>query len=891
MLRKLQQLAFGGELELRERMFRIIILIGGLAAVLGMLEYMTLTDVYALVVPLFAMTIVIGIAIVATFKYRKIEISAVLVGIAITVIVFPAMFFLSGGVNGGAAIWFVQGMFYIFIMFSGRRLAFFLSLSIVVDMITYWLAYHHPEMVIPMESPLAAYLDSFFGVVAVGITVGAILKFQMKIFQNERATTLSQKEELEKISNSKNEFFANMSHEIRTPINTIIGLNEMILRETNEAGTREYAGNIQIASKMLLNLVNDIMDLSQMEIRKMEIVPVKYKTKGLFEELIDMVRTGIKEKQLEFMVDIDGNLPCVLFGDEKRIKQILLNILANAVKYTETGSVMLSAHAESLEEGEIRLKVSVADTGIGIRKEDLEHLYDPFKRVDEKSHLRVEGSGLGLSICKQLIDLMGGEITVDSIYTKGSVFTVILRQRVIDSAPIGNVQFLKKGSEGEQVYYKQSFEAPEARILIVDDNKMNSMVVSRLLRSTKVQTDIAGSGAMCLEKTKQKYYHVILMDYMMPEMDGVETLKELRRQENGLCRESAVIILTANILTGARQLCRDFGFDSYLEKPIQAERLEAEILRFLPEDIIEYRMYEGDTAAGENEMQRISRRKRKKIYITSDCVSDLPEELLEKYDIKLMYLYIKTEKGRFADTKEIDSDSLSQYLSQDSCSVHADSVSVEEYEEFFAEVLTQAEHVIHVSMAAHAGKSYGAAVSAARGFDHVHVIDSGHISGGEGLAVLYAAKLAQEGHNTREICEEVRRIKNRIETKFLMPSARFFYLNGYTGVVTAKICDVLKLHPVLATKQSRIMIVGVRRGKLENAWKYYIRYHLFKKWKIETDVVVITYAGCSVRQQEMIRKEVLKCIPFQKVIMQKSSFSNACNSGPGTIGIAYYVKE
>lgn len=891
MLKKLYRIVFSREMPLRERMFRVIVLVGGIAAVLGILEYMMLTDIPALLVPLFAMATVIAIAIVATFKYRKIDFSATLVGIAITVMVFPTMFFLSGGVDGGATIWFVQGLFYVFMMFSGRKLAFFMVLSFAVDAATYWIAYQYPHLVIPMESRRAVYLDSFFGVIAVGVSVGAILKFQMKIFETERAISSSQKEELEKINNSKNEFFANMSHEIRTPINTIIGLNEMILRENPQGATGEYAQNIQIASKLLLNLINDILDLSQMEIKRMEIVPVEYHTRELFEELVELTKVGMQEKGLDFLVDIDETLPSVLLGDEKRIKQVLLNILANAVKYTNTGSVTFSAHGEMASEGNITLKVSVEDTGVGIRKEDLAYLYDAFRRVDEKNHLRVEGSGLGLAIAKQLLDLMGGEISVDSIYTKGTIFTVTLTQQVADAAPIGDIRFLERKQDNGRPYYMQSFEAPEARVLIVDDNEMNAMVVSRLLLSTKVQVDIVGSGAMCLERTRQKYYHVILMDYMMPGMSGVETLKALRKQENGLCRDSAVVVLTANILTGARQLCRDYGFEGYLEKPIQGAKLEAEILKFLPEDIVEFRIGPGDAEEKKEKLQQISRRKRKRIYITSDCVCDLPDELLEKYDIKLMYLYIKTERGRFADTREIDSDSLSRYLTDTECRVHADSVSVEEYEEFFAEVLTQAEHVIHISMAAYAGKSYGVAVLAAKGFDHVHVIDSGQISGGEGLIALYAAKLALEGSGVGTICEEVERIKGRIETKFLMPGSRIFYQNGYTNLVTDKVCQFFKLRPVLGMKQSRLVIVGFRKGELERAWKRHIHTQLWWKRKIDTDVVIITYVGCTVRQQEMIREEVLKCVPFDKVIMQRGSFSNACNSGLGTIGIAYYTKD
>lgn len=240
---------------------------------------------------------------------------------------------------------------------------------------------------------------------------------------------------------------------------------------------------------------------------------------------------------------------------------------------------------------------------------------------------------------------MDGEITVDSIYTKGTTFTVILKQQIIDERPIGKLDFMGRSHIGTESSYQQSFEAPEARILIVDDNELNATVVQRLLTHTNVQTDIACGGEACLEKTRQKYYHVILMDYMMPKMNGIETLQAVRRQENGLCRGSAIIILTANIMMDARRICTEYGFDGYLEKPIQPERLEAEILSFLPNDIVEYRRDLSGEPAGEGRIEQIASREKKKIYIASDCICDLPDELLEQYDIKLMYLYIETKKG------------------------------------------------------------------------------------------------------------------------------------------------------------------------------------------------------------------------------------------------------
>lgn len=890
MLRKLGDKVLGRELEQKERTFRIIILLGGSMSIAGIIECILVMDIDIIFAPLFLLLVVMGAAFFATFKYHKVDIAAVLMGLVIMGL-FPCMFFLSGGVEGGATIWFVLGLFYIFMMFSGKRLAVFFILTAAVDVGTYVAGYLHPEWIVPMRSRMAVFIDSFFAVTVVGIAVGSILKFQMKIYEIERNVTLQQKEELEKISNSKNEFFANMSHEIRTPINTIIGLNEMILRGGSAEEIQEYAGNIQVASRMLLNLVNDILDLSRMEIKRMEIVPETYETAGLLKELIDMIQVTIREKKLELRVDIDEALPAVLYGDEKRIKQVLLNLLTNAVKYTEEGSVTFAVRAEEIKDGEVCLRITVADTGIGIRKEDFDVLYDAFRRVDKKRTNRVEGSGLGLAITKQLLDLMGGEITVDSIYTKGSTFTVMLKQRIVDERPIGKLDFTGRSHIGAESSYRQSFEAPEARILIVDDNEMNAVIVQRLLAQTNVQTDIACGGEACLEKTRQKYYHVILMDYMMPKMNGIETLQEVRRQENGLCRESAIIILTANILMDARRLCAEYGFDGYLEKPIQPERLEAEILNFLPDDIVEYRRELPGTPAGEGQIEQIASSKKKKIYIASDCICDLPDALLEKYDIRLMYLYIETKEGRFADTREIDSDNLSLYLTQDSSEAHSCGASVEEYEDFFAEMLTHAEYVIYISMAAHTGKSYQTAVAAAKGFDHVHVIDSGLISGGEGMLVLYAAKLAGEGRSVSEICASLEQIKGQIVSSFLVPNSKILYKNGRTDVVTAKLCELFHLHPVIIMRQGHAVIVGTRMGRMEQAWKRFLRWHLRRKRKIDPDIIIITHVGCTLKQQEMIREEVMRCVPFKKVFMQKASFSNSCNAGIGTIGIAFYTRQ
>jgi DegV family protein with EDD domain len=881
----IKNLIYGKDVTLRERIFRMVILVADIVTFIGIAECILLRNISIMIIPLGTLLVFMGIACLLTFKFNKINIAAVVVAFVLVCVVFPEMFLINGGLQGGAPIWFVLGILYVYLMFSGRKLAVFMALTLAVDAFTYWLGYHFKDYVIPMSSTSSSYLDSFFSVAAVGISVGAIVRFQMKMYNAEREVVISQKEELEKLNNSQNTFFANMSHEIRTPINTIIGLNEMILRESKEPEIREYAGNVSIAGKMLLSLVNDILDLSRMEMKRLEILPVEYSTAELFGELRDIIQVRMQEKKLKFIMEIDENLPSVLYGDSRRIKQVLLNLLTNAVKYTNEGSVTMTVRCEFMEDDRMMLRVSVQDTGIGIRKEDMKYLYDVFKRIDEKGNSRIEGSGLGLSISRQLLELMGGEISVDSIYTKGSTFTISLEQKVVVRKAVGSIN--EAENAGADTEYRQSFEAPEARILIVDDNSMNGVVASKLLGATKVQIDIAESGEECLAKTLNKFYHVILMDYMMPGMDGAETLKELRRQENGMCRESAVVVMSANSMSEAMELCRNYDFDGCLEKPIQGELLEREILKFLPEDIVEYMRVDGNSGTI-SDTPVVFKRRRRRVCVTTDCVCDLPEELLKKYDIRVMYLYIRTEHGRFADTREINSDNLSQYITENDCTAKAVSVSVEEYEQFFAEALTHADEIIHVSMAENSGKSYGIAVAAAKGFDHVHIIDSGHISGGEGLVAIYAAKLAQDGLGCSEICDKVNEMKNHVSSGYFAHNADMFCRNGYTNRFVAKICKVCGLHPILGMKNSRIRIVGVDSGETYKSMRRYIRNQLRRKKKINSDIVIITHVGCTVKQQQYIKNEIRKCVQFDRVIVQKSSLSNACNAGLGTVGIAYY---
>lgn len=885
MWEKLSRLLFGKEYEIKERMFRTFLLMGIIATVVAGVETFLLIEMNVVLVCLLSLLILIlGSILIVAFKYRNVEAASMMFAVVITVVVFPAMFCLGGGVESGVTVAMALGILYLFMMFSGKRLLLFLLLSVVSYGSIYYLAYRYPEIVYPLDGKAAAYMDSLFSMLIVGSFAGIVLKAHMKAFGEEYKQLVEENKRLEQSNKEKQKFFTSVSHEIRNPINTIMGLNELILRANITGETGEYAREIQNASEMLLNQVNDILDLSQIENEKMELVPVEYRTATLFRDLTEMLRTRAENKGLEFIVELDENLPAVLYGDEKRIKQIFLNILDNAVKYTHRGSVTFSVHREESSEGEIILRGKVADTGIGIRKEDVEHIYDFYNRGDEKRNIRIEGSGLGLAITKQLVDLMEGKISLDSIYTKGTEFTIEIKQRIVDDTPLGK-SGAKSYVQEQTGGYRPGFEAPEARILIVDDSQMNTIITTKLLEPTRAGIDVVHSGAACLEKTLRKYYHVILMDYMMAEMNGEEVLREIRSQENGLCRDTAVVVMTAGVLSGSREKFLEMGFDGYVEKPIRGKLLEAEIQQLLPEDIVERR----DVPEGEGIPGKSYRRRRKKVCITTDSTCDIPPELLEKYDIRLMHLYIKTPHGRFADTVEIDSDSLPRYMSPEGSTAHADGATVEEYERFFAEMLTRAEQVIHISAASCISPIYNIAKVAAQGFGNVHVIDSGQMSGGQGLVALCAARSVMKGKKVDEICEEIEKIKADIRTRFVLTKTDTIQRSNKQRYILARMFRAIGLYPVLRIKQSKVYVAGICRGKVENAWKYLIFLLLRKRRRISPTVVFVTHVGCSVKELEWIRNEILKYIPFERVIIQRASFSNSCTTGLKSVAISYYT--
>lgn len=413
------------------------------------------------------------------------------------------------------------------------------------------------------------------------LLIMASIKTGQDIFTMER-----ENEHAIAIGETKMGFLANMSHEIRTPINTVIGMNEMILRENADDNIRKYAGEIHKAGNLLLAMINEMLDFSKLSGGTLELEQTPYYLASLLNDVLHDINRKAEEKNLEVVLNIDEKLPSRLQGDEIRIKQVLNHLISNAVKYTQRGRITFTIQGKWTEQGEFWLVMSIADTGMGIKQEDLGKLYESFVRMEEKKNRAIEGTGLGLNISKQLVDMMQGEISVQSVYGKGSIFTVKIPQKVLNGEPIGDLQAAYDREVDGIRNYRELFRAPQAHVLAVDDNQMNLTVVKSLLKKTEMQLELCSGGAQALEFAKRKKYDLILLDHMMPEPDGVQVLHKLKEKEDNLNYNTPVIVLTANAVAGIKEWYLQQGFDDYLSKPIAAEKLEHMIKTYLPQELI-----------------------------------------------------------------------------------------------------------------------------------------------------------------------------------------------------------------------------------------------------------------------------------------------------------------
>ena len=487
-------------------------------------------------------------------------------------------------------------------------------------------------------STITALVLWVFGLLILMFAVGMVYLLSTEEKVRESDELRAAKTLAEQANHAKSDFLANMSHEIRTPINAIMGMNEMVLRECNDENIREYAANIESASRTLLSLINDILDFSKIEAGKMEIVPASYDTAVFFHDVVNMISVKATQKQLDFQVQIDSDLPCVLYGDEVRNRQIIVNILNNAVKYTKQGVVKLAV--EGIREDQaFTLKMQVTDSGIGIKQEDMDKLFGGFQRLDLEQNRSIEGTGLGLAITRNLIERMNGRIEVSSEYGKGSVFTVYLSQEIINDSPMGDFRQRFEAVAKQEDEYRESFVAPEAKVLVVDDNGMNLAVVKALLKKTDIQVTTCMSGMECLELVKDIYFDVILLDHMMPEMDGIQTLAKIKQSENQ-CTSVPVIALTANAIVGAKEEYINAGFSDYLSKPIEGMELEKMLMKYLPQDKIS--LSKASDVNKENHIQiDVHKESQEEIEMQAQKQSEKKEQVV----VQDLQPYINTELG------------------------------------------------------------------------------------------------------------------------------------------------------------------------------------------------------------------------------------------------------
>ena len=413
-------------------------------------------------------------------------------------------------------------------------------------------------------------------------TVQDIDEEMTRLLQQENiiAAVEEQNQKLSDINKAKSVFISNMSQEIRTPINAVLGMDEMILRETTDEKIREHAYDIKNAGKMLLSIINDILDFSKIEAGKMEIIPDDFRLGYMLDDINRLIDIKAKEKELNFIVDISPELPHMVCGDELRIKQVIINILTNAIKYTQKGSVTFAVIGTQAEDHMVELYVSVKDTGIGMKQEDMGKLFSDFQRLDEKRNRNIEGTGLGMSIVVRLLEQMDSKLQVESVYGEGSEFSFMLTLPVVDAAPIGDIAVLHEQRMKEELSVRKSY-AKGAKILAVDDNQVNLAVLEGLLKDFDVELDCALNGKRALKMIGAKHYDLVLLDHLMPEMDGMETLGHIRDM-GGSYATLPVIALTANVSGDSRRRYMQAGFSDFLEKPISVSELERVLETYLP---------------------------------------------------------------------------------------------------------------------------------------------------------------------------------------------------------------------------------------------------------------------------------------------------------------------
>ena len=807
------------------------------------------------------------------------------VSFVMIMILMPVIFLFGGGMTGGAAPWFVFSYVFVGMVLSGWwRIAYLIILTIIVAaLITF--GYLHPEL-IGLHSRSVFYIDVTLGIIEVGFTCCLFTWFQNYMFLQENRKAMEEAHKVEELNRLQNRFFSSMSHEIRTPINSILGLNEIILRQEDASEEiKKDAGNIDGAGRMLLSLINDILDFSKIEAGKMDIVPVNYNIAAMISDLVNMLWLRVQQKGLELKVEVDPTIPAELFGDEVRIKQILVNLLNNAVKYTDEGSVTLYVEKEEIKEDQVLLMFSVIDTGMGIKQDAIPYLFDSFRRLDEEKNAAIEGTGLGLSIVKQLLDLMDGKITVNSVYDQGSTFTVTLWQRITRFDTVGDINITESETGQNRQKYSPGFTAPDVKILIVDDSRMNLEVEKKLLSGNEIYADTVSNGREALKMTMISRYDMILMDHLMPEMDGIECMQLIRKQEGGLNNHVPIIVLTANAGSENRELYSSSGFDGYLVKPVNGRQLEEMILLHLPGSKVIKNI---DSDLNKMQMNTAGTYSRKvPVIITTGSACDLPAKVTEKQQIDTIPFRLKGRDGVFYDSYETGTDELIRYVKSGNEYI-CESPTVSEFEKFFGDALKKAHTVIHISVSSSLSDEYENARQAAKAYGDVRVFDSQLASGAVGLLVLAAHRMSTRSDAPEKIIEELSDLKDMIRCSFVTDNRWLLSRMAFLGENLLNTLNMLTVRPYVGIRNGKYRVEHLKFGEREDHIERYIDHALPRSVKPDRDVLMLVYTDMSGKELYRATEYIKKRSDLENILTQRVSGAAALDWGPDAFGLIYF---
>lgn len=809
---------------------------------------------------------------------RSFYLASLISCVLINYLAFPYVFLSGNLFFGSVPIWMMIGYAYSGMVLSKQTRTVFIVFQSIINIMCFIVSFGMDWTAVTNNySYNFRLVDYWFAVFAGGILLFAMVSFSNWLNNFVEKTIVKQTQDIANLYKNQNRFFSSMSHEIRTPINTIIGLNEVNLSLNPKEDIMDYSTEIKFASKKLLALINDILDISKLQSGKMEVVETGYNLSDIISLITDEVWKESYDRGLKLNIIVDPNTPNELYGDEIRIIQIVRNILIRSINTTETGSVELQIRFEELEDNKINLIFEIVDTGMGIRRENLPYVFDIYRKNEEEKNGN-EGTGLELPIAKSLSDVMGGNISVDSIYGRGNRYRFSVVQKLVAE---GEATQTFENRENRKDY--NSFCARDTRVLVVDDDGMNLNVFKKMFESVFPHIETATSGEEAIKLCEANKYDIVFIDHLMPGMNGIETLENIRK-----AREDVIAIaLTANTGSDARALYKEAGFSDYLAKPIDKEYALRTIYKLLPDDKKENVI---DGKDNEHTTRIFEEQKRATVVITTDSVSDIPDYLLEKYNIPLIPFYVNTSEGRrYRDREEISSNSLISFINNDDRFAFSEAPDESEYEIFFGRILRQADSIIHLSVARKNSEGYKNASAASKSFANVEVIDSGNVCFGLGMMAIDAAKLAADGASVSEIKEQIMRDKDDIKLDFVIDETRNLAATGRIPMIVHRICSFFNIHLIIKMRDSRMVVRSIRVGDINKIRERYFN-SILEKNNISNEFFVLLHSDFDSETLERLKGKVQRKILAENVIVVSPGAAIASNCGRGAFGVCYRKK-